>query len=323
MITDFRKKEKTKAMKYNYCKNCGALISAPSMKFCTSCGIKIPEPADTRSPVGRFFLTLLQCAGFWGVYFSADVIVTLVMSLVCLIMYPHNFTEMYLKTVGRVYPIIMMAALVLVVVLYALFYKVRKKNFFKEIKVCRTSPSGVFWLFIVGILANFFVIAALCVLYRIFPALELYSASDNYELIFENTSPIVEFIQVAIVVPIFEEILFRGIIYGRIRKVVPKAGAILMGAVIFAAAHMNLEQFFYVLPLGLLMCAAYEKFGSIFASIAIHIGFNGANEFINLYMTEVSEGWYIAIGFAALALTAIILALLFLTKKEIIEDETV
>lgn len=79
---------------------------------------------------------------------------------------------------------------------------------------------------------------------------------------------------VAILVPIAEELLFRGIITEEIRQVAPDWLAILLGGVVFALVHGNLVQILYVLPLGLLLGASYIWTNSIWVPVLIHVVFN-------------------------------------------------
>jgi len=79
---------------------------------------------------------------------------------------------------------------------------------------------------------------------------------------------------ISILVPIAEELLFRGIITEEIRRVAPDWLAILLGGVIFALVHGNIVQILYVLPLGLLLSAFYIWTNSIWVPILIHVVFN-------------------------------------------------
>ena len=79
---------------------------------------------------------------------------------------------------------------------------------------------------------------------------------------------------VAILVPIAEELLFRGIITEEIRKVAPDWLAILISGVIFALVHGNLVQILYVLPFGFLLGASYIWSNSIWVPVLIHVVFN-------------------------------------------------
>ena len=77
-----------------------------------------------------------------------------------------------------------------------------------------------------------------------------------------------------ILVPLAEELLFRGIITEEIRQVAPDWLAVLLGGVIFALVHGNLIQILYVLPLGLLLGAVYIWSSSVWVPVLIHVVYN-------------------------------------------------
>ena len=75
--------------------------------------------------------------------------------------------------------------------------------------------------------------------------------------------------------PIFEELLFRGILYGGLRKRLGAVPATVVVAVIFAAAHGAFRRIYAVQTAGgILFCAAYEVSGSLWAPLLIHISGN-------------------------------------------------
>jgi membrane protease YdiL (CAAX protease family) len=82
-------------------------------------------------------------------------------------------------------------------------------------------------------------------------------------------------ITAAVIVPIFEEMLFRGIFQTTIRSYVEKPWiAILVTAFIFAMVHYNKEHWPALFVLGACLGYAYEKRGSLFRSIFVHSLFN-------------------------------------------------
>lgn len=91
---------------------------------------------------------------------------------------------------------------------------------------------------------------------------------------------------VAVLVPIAEELLFRGIITEEIRRVAPDWLAILLGGVIFALVHGNIVQILYVLPLGLLLGAAYIWSNSIWVPILMHVIFNFFGSILGMQIGE-------------------------------------
>ncbi len=79
---------------------------------------------------------------------------------------------------------------------------------------------------------------------------------------------------VGIVAPVFEEILFRGLIYNELRKSMPVGVAVLLQAVAFAIFHGNLVQGVYTVVIGIVFALVYIWFKSIWAAIAIHVFYN-------------------------------------------------
>lgn len=72
--------------------------------------------------------------------------------------------------------------------------------------------------------------------------------------------------------PIFEELLFRGILYQGARSVLAPIPAAIVSAAIFASAH---QSFTGVQPVqlagGMLFCIAYERSGSLWAPVILHV----------------------------------------------------
>jgi membrane protease YdiL (CAAX protease family) len=91
-----------------------------------------------------------------------------------------------------------------------------------------------------------------------------------------------------LVAPVAEEILFRGFLYGVLKRYLGGIGAALLTAMLFAAIHMNLTSLpgLFVLALGLIF--AYERSGSIFVPIGMHALFNSST-FALLYVTAQAK----------------------------------
>jgi membrane protease YdiL (CAAX protease family) len=86
--------------------------------------------------------------------------------------------------------------------------------------------------------------------------------------------------------PLFEEIVFRGYLYGVIKRHVGGLWAALTTAVLFAAVHQNLPAFPAYLLLGLALVCAYEITGSLWAPIVMHTLFNAISLVIILWFPE-------------------------------------
>ncbi|NCC82832.1 MAG: CPBP family intramembrane metalloprotease [Clostridia bacterium] len=79
---------------------------------------------------------------------------------------------------------------------------------------------------------------------------------------------------IAVMVPIAEELLFRGILLAELRRIVPTWLAIVFNALFFALFHANLVQGVYVFAAGLILASAYVWTESIWIPIFMHMVYN-------------------------------------------------
>ncbi|MBI5444210.1 MAG: CPBP family intramembrane metalloprotease [Deltaproteobacteria bacterium] len=75
-----------------------------------------------------------------------------------------------------------------------------------------------------------------------------------------------------LIAPVFEELLFRGILYGGLRKRAGIFFSTTVASLIFASAHYNFRAVHPVQAAGaVLFCAAYELSGSLWAPLIVHV----------------------------------------------------
>ena len=91
---------------------------------------------------------------------------------------------------------------------------------------------------------------------------------------------------VAVVVPIGEELFFRGLTYGALRHVLNRHAAVLTSAVFFAAAHLQIVEFLPILILGMVLAYLYEFTGSLVPGMIAH-GVNNLGALALFYMTRL------------------------------------
>jgi membrane protease YdiL (CAAX protease family) len=78
-----------------------------------------------------------------------------------------------------------------------------------------------------------------------------------------------------IVAPVAEEVLFRGYLYGKLRKSVPVWAAIGIVSVLFGSIHGQWNVAIDVFALSIVLCVLREITGSIWAGILLHMVKNG------------------------------------------------
>ncbi len=85
---------------------------------------------------------------------------------------------------------------------------------------------------------------------------------------------VVQIISLVILVPICEELVFRGLIFQRLRESSTFRRAAFHSAFVFGLMHMNLVQMLYGFAMGMVFAYVYEKYGSLKAPILAHIAAN-------------------------------------------------
>lgn len=83
-----------------------------------------------------------------------------------------------------------------------------------------------------------------------------------------------QLIGLGILVPLMEELLFRGLVYQRMKKYFPVKISILLAAAVFALYHGNMVQILFAFPMALVMLLAYEKWKSLTVPVVFHMAVN-------------------------------------------------
>lgn len=119
----------------------------------------------------------------------------------------------------------------------------------------------------------------------LFPWYDPNQAQDvGYNNIYGATDRIIAFISLVIIAPIAEEVLFRGWIYGKVRKYLPLVPAILLVSVAFGLMHGQWNAGLTTFVLSIILCSQREITGTIYSGIILHI-LNNALAFYALYIT--------------------------------------
>jgi len=125
------------------------------------------------------------------------------------------------------------------------------------------------------------------IVYLIFASLLIYLASllpwfdidqvqdVGFDQISQRFEYILAFITLVIIAPVAEEIIFRGYLYGKLKKFVPIWVAILATSIAFAAIHGAWNLAIDTFVLGIVLCLLREITGNIWSSILLHMIKNG------------------------------------------------
>lgn len=122
----------------------------------------------------------------------------------------------------------------------------------------------------------------------------------------------VQVLSIAVAAPILEELLYRGLIFKRLRTYLKPAPAMLISAFVFGIMHGNAVQFVYAFILGIFMAYVYEKFKTVWASVIFHAGANLISLVVTMLLPE--EGFTLTLG-TYMLVVVIELAVVFLLLK--------
>lgn len=94
---------------------------------------------------------------------------------------------------------------------------------------------------------------------------------------FLSLHPLLLIFFVGVLAPICEEVVFRGAIFGGMKKEGNVFKAVMASGLLFGLLHMNINQASYAFVIGILLGFLVEATGSIFSSILFHVLVNASN----------------------------------------------
>lgn len=145
------------------------------------------------------------------------------------------------------------------------------------------------------------------------PIMQVSTEYQNASNAFYGSSIWLELLGSAIITPILEELLHRGVVYGRLRRMMRMWPAVILSALVFAALHFNIVQFTYAFLLGIVFALFVEKTGHIYPAILAHIVTNG----IAVIRTETgflletvdgsASAWWVSVGLLLMGIGGLII----------------
>ena len=257
------------------------------------------------SPVGAIVFAFIALVVFFGiqVVISGGAAIIASVSLMAqyandMEMYIEKYTE-YVMTSEFLTPVTILSQFVIVAVMglwyYLGFVKKTSKEEKNEInkKVFKTKTFLTVALLGMGCYGVDLVVANIVAL--ISPE-SLETFSETMSMTFDFSSPLT-FIAVVIMAPIGEELTFRGIALGNLRKAIPMWGAVLISALLFALAHANLYQFLYVLPIAVVLGYVGYRYKSVIPGMVLHLVNNLLSLAVGSILPEEGAVVIIAIAF--------------------------
>ena len=154
--------------------------------------------------------------------------------------------------------IVLITAIIFIPLLYRVFKKYKTKNNFKFKNIFIPIAFGI----------------SISLIYNItlFHLNNLFYFTSNFEV--SNIPIIVQIICSGILGPILEEIVFRGIVYNKLKTFNKPIISIILTSIIFALFHSDIINAIYAFGVSFILIYLYEKYKTLKAPILMHIFLN-------------------------------------------------
>ena len=93
---------------------------------------------------------------------------------------------------------------------------------------------------------------------------------ETAEIIYKS-SMIVQFLGLGVIVPVMEEMVYRGLLYRRMREYLPMTFSLIGSALLFGIYHGNSVQLIYAAVIGVFLAYVFEIFRTVKVSVLFHI----------------------------------------------------
>lgn len=106
------------------------------------------------------------------------------------------------------------------------------------------------------------------------PLIQMSAGYEQANESFYGSTLVLELIGSAVLSPVMEELVFRGIVFGNMRKLTGVWQSVFLSALLFGFIHFNIVQFVYAFLLGIVLSMFMYKAGHMYAAMIGHITAN-------------------------------------------------
>ena len=268
-----------------------------------------------------------RATGFFAIYFGSQIAAMMVVSIICGLVAASRYNSdmvtsleetalegqrLYAQNMG----IALILSAVLALVIFLIIFLARKVNPLEQVDLRKLSPKAVGLSVLGGLSAMLFFNFILDFIPFSEGMLEMLNDTINMFSDFPLWQAIVGN---ALLIPFLEEVVFRGLIFGRLRRAMPAIVAAIITSIVFGLMHGHPILMVWAFFFSMLLCYARVNTDSILPGIIIHVivnsfavicNYSGILETVGLPLLIVLT----VVGF--LGLVAYFIGFTILGKKE-------
>ena len=228
---------------------------------------------------------IFSAIGYVLLFILCQMVISIIFSSIAANMWKESITDKkeLINKINSLSPIFTIVANVFITGLCILIAKIRKSSLILKTRTRRLSPTVV----IIGILLTFFFSLSWNTLMSVLPLPQVLLGSMEEIEANALQSPILALFCVIIVAPFVEELVFRGIIFTKVRHVFNANVAILLSGFLFGLVHIvtgSLITIVFTILGGILLGIIYEKTDSFLTVVIAHIMINIAGMLASLLL---------------------------------------
>lgn len=228
-----------------------------------------------------FFKALGKAAVYFGVYLVVQVIVSMIFSISISTKITMEImasgealdavalTEQVTAAVMDQAMLMTFISGIVVLLIYWIVFLIRKKKMTNEVMIRKIPVNGILPIALLAV--SFNVITSVLVSIIPWPEAWMESYAANSSII-DNS--LVAWLAAVIMAPVLEEIVFRGLVYTRLKKGMPVIIATIITSLVFGIMHGTIIWGIYTFIFSLVLIWVFEKFHSLTANILLHLVYN-------------------------------------------------
>lgn len=142
----------------------------------------------------------------------------------------------------------------------------------------------------IAYVAMFVLASIVTAIFSCFPWFNANEAQNvGYDTYLVGGDRIIAFISLVVIAPIAEEIVFRGWLYGKLRRRYAMPIAILIVSILFGIVHLQWNVGVNVFATSIVLCGLREITGTVYSGILLHMLKNGVAFFL-IYVLNIAVG---------------------------------
>ena len=228
---------------------------------------------------------------YYGITFVASIFGSMIVTLQ--IMQSSTATdetqlieELMMKAMDMSVPVVCVSAIITIPFLWRMMRKDRK-NYKTKGDLTSLKKGTLIFAFIAGICGS----VAGSILVTVSQMGEVFEGYEEVATEVFSYDIVLQLIVLGVVAPIVEELIYRGLIYQRLKGFATVRQAFIISSLLFGLTHGNLIQAIYGFFMGLLLAYVYEKYKTLAAPILCHCGANLISVVLSTMNITIETVW--------------------------------